>query len=231
MIDEPCTKTEDEVLAYAAGEMAEEEAGEMAEHLGDCPGCRDQAVEFRTLAGALERCCDEAVRWDVFETPFGTTFVAATADGLARVTWRESDPDAFADDLADGWPDRPVVRDPAALAEAERQLAEYFAGERTDFDLAVDLAGLTDFERRVLTAVREVGFGEVVPYAELARRMGSPKSARAVGNALHANPVTIVVPCHRVVRKDGSLGGYGAGVEYKRRLLAIEGLGELALTG
>ncbi len=94
--------------------------------------------------------------------------------------------------------------------------------------MEVDLSTLTEFERSVLAELTEaIKFGQVLPYSELARRIGKPKAARAVGNAVGVNPVPIVVPCHRVVRLDGGLGGYGGGVEYKERLLRIEGRGDL----
>ena len=110
-------------------------------------------------------------------------------------------------------------------------MEEYFAGTRTVFDQDVDLSVLSDFERSVLQTAREIPYGEVIPYAELARRIDKPKASRAVGNALGHNPVAIVVPCHRIVRSDGSLGGYTGGVEFKRKLLAIEGRLDLLLAG
>jgi methylated-DNA-[protein]-cysteine S-methyltransferase len=114
------------------------------------------------------------------------------------------------------------VCDPLGLVEVERELQEYLAGARSEFSASVDLSGSRPFDRRVLEAARLIPFGEVIPYAELARRIAMPGAARAVGNALGRNPVAIVVPCHRVVRTDGSLGGYGGGLEYKERLLRLE---------
>lgn len=224
-----CTRTEEEVLAFVAGELAEGEELSMARHLGDCPECRDQAAEFVVLCRDLPACCAEgAIRWHGFPTPFGQMYVAATQCGLVELSWRQRSADDFVSFLEDRFEDRPVVHDPQALGEAERQLREYFAGQRSEFDLPVDLSALPAFQRRVLeTAFRTVGFGQVVPYAELARRIGNPRAARAVGNALGRNPVAIVVPCHRVIRSDGGLGGYGGGVEWKERLLALEGREDL----
>lgn len=167
------------------------------------------------------------VRWHRFEGPFGATGVAATDRGLARLSWQREGPDAFADELAERFPDAEVVCDPEGLREAERQLSEYFAGDRRAFDLPVDLQGVSDFDRRVLRAAARLGFGEVVAYAELARRAGRPRAARAVGGALGRNPVPVVVPCHRVVRSDGGLGGFGSGVGRKERLLRLEGREDL----
>ena len=195
-------------------------------------GPEDDAAGWAALARLLgDQRPDEAVRWSGLDTPFGAMYLAATGRGLARVSWDQPGEDAFVDELERRWPDRPVVRDPAALAEARAQMEAYFSGERDRFDVAVDLSDLPPFQRDVLEAVRRVPFGDVVPYAELARRIRRPRAHRAVGNALGRNPVAIVVPCHRVVRSDGTLGGYGGGVAYKERLLRLEGRSDLLRTG
>ncbi len=165
----------------------------------------------------------DAVRFDRFASPFGTMYLAVTGRGLARLSWDQPGDDAFAAELEARWPDRPVIRDRGALAPFREQLEAYFRGELDHFDLPVDLGGLPSFQREVLEAVSRVPYGSVIPYSELARRIRRPRASRAVGNALGRNPVAIVVPCHRVVRRDGSLGGYGGGVEFKERLLALEG--------
>jgi methylated-DNA-[protein]-cysteine S-methyltransferase len=108
------------------------------------------------------------------------------------------------------------------LGEAERQLQAYFAGERRAFDLPVMMRG-TAFQRRVWEELTEIPYGETWSYGELARRVGAPDAARAVGQALHHNPVPIVVPCHRVVGARGELTGFGGGIDMKRRLLRLEG--------
>lgn len=109
-----------------------------------------------------------------------------------------------------------------------RELEEYFAGARRSFDVSLDGSLVSGFKRRVLEALARVPFGELVTYGELARRVGSPHAARAVGAAMRENPLPILVPCHRVVASDGSLGGYSAGLEVKRQLHAVEGIGPLA---
>jgi O-6-methylguanine DNA methyltransferase len=109
------------------------------------------------------------------------------------------------------------------LAEQVREeLAEYLQGLRSFFTVAVDLSGVAPFQRDVLTAARTIPFGEMRPYGWIAERIGSPKAVRAVGTALGRNPVPIVVPCHRVLRSDGSLGGYAFGLDLKTRLLDLE---------
>ena len=106
--------------------------------------------------------------------------------------------------------------------QARREIAEYLDGRRAFFTAPVDLAGVGEFQARVLDEVRRIAFGEVVSYAELARRIGHPRAARAVGNALGANPVPVIVPCHRVVRGDGTWGHYLFGERLKTRLLTLE---------
>lgn len=232
MSTDVCTYTEDEVLAYVAREMDPQAEAAMAEHLGECGACCDQAVEFRQLDLVLPTCCkEETIRWHRFDTPFGRMYAAASDAGLVRLSWQQAHDDAFVGEQERRFPGRPVVRDPEALAEVERQLGEYFAGDRAEFDLAVDLSALSEFERSVLEGASRLPFGTVVPYSELARRIGRPKAARAVGNALGHNPVAIVVPCHRVMRQDGTLGGYTGGIEYKGALLTIEGREDLLRAG
>ena len=116
--------------------------------------------------------------------------------------------------------DSAAARRLAARARAE--LAEYLAGRRTFFSVPVDLGGLPPFQRRVLAAARRIPFGATVSYAELARRIGRPRAARAVGNALGANPVPVLVPCHRVIRGDGTWGRYAFGGAMKTALLRLE---------
>jgi methylated-DNA-[protein]-cysteine S-methyltransferase len=108
------------------------------------------------------------------------------------------------------------------FADVRRQLSEYFAGERRDFDVPLAMAG-TPFQRSVWGALREIRYGETTSYGELARRLGRPSATRAVGLANGRNPIAVIVPCHRVVGSDGSLTGYGGGLERKRLLLELEG--------
>ncbi len=113
------------------------------------------------------------------------------------------------------------VRDDTGFEEAARQLAEYFAGDRTEFDLELRMAG-TPFQRKVWAALREIPYGETESYGELAERIGEPGSARAVGLSNGRNPISIIVPCHRVIGASGSLTGYGGGLERKQFLLGFE---------
>ena len=113
------------------------------------------------------------------------------------------------------------AQDSRLLDEAERQLNEYFRGERREFDLPLRMKG-TDFQRMDWEALRGIPYGETVSYGEIARRIGRPKASRAVGMANHSNPISIIVPCHRVIGKDGKLTGYGGGLDIKRQLLELE---------
>lgn len=108
------------------------------------------------------------------------------------------------------------------LMAAEIQLKEYFMGQRTSFDIPLDLKG-TEFQKRVWKELTKIPYGQTMTYAEQARNLGQPKSARAVGTANGKNPISVIIPCHRVIGTDGSLTGYAGGLEIKRQLLAIEG--------
>ena len=156
------------------------------------------------------------------DTPIGTLTLAATPAGLVRIGFQR-ELDTLVDELAAQISPR-VVELPRRLDDARRQLDEYFEGRRHRFELPVDLRLAGGFRRTVLELLFErVGFGETRSYAELAALAGSPRASRAVGSAMATNPVPIVVPCHRVLRTGGALGGYGGGLDVKRYLLALEG--------
>jgi methylated-DNA-[protein]-cysteine S-methyltransferase len=157
--------------------------------------------------------------WQRWSTPIGPLFLAAGGEGLIRISYQESQA-AFLAEL-----DRRarLVEDPEVLAPYRRQLADYFAGERDRFSLPLDLSRLTDFQKRVLTTIGRIPAGAVWSYRQVAEAIGKPKAARAVGQALGSNPLPIVLPCHRVIASDGSLGGYAGGLPIKRRLLKLEG--------
>jgi methylated-DNA-[protein]-cysteine S-methyltransferase len=150
------------------------------------------------------------------ESPLGTMLLAATDRGLAGAWFvgQRHGPDSA------GWredPDHPVLR------EAVAQLRAYFAGERTQFDLPLDLQAGTPFQQSVWQALLSIPTGGTTSYAELARRLGRPQAARAIGAAVGRNPVSIVVPCHRVLGSGGALTGYAGGLERKTALLQLEG--------
>jgi methylated-DNA-[protein]-cysteine S-methyltransferase len=151
--------------------------------------------------------------FSVTSSPIGRLLFVARGDGLAGL-YMEDHAGAPLHDAA--W-----IQDEARFSAARAQIAEYFAGARTSFDLPLALAG-TAFQRRVWSALLAIPFGETITYGELARRVGSPKSARAVGHSNARNPVSIIVPCHRVIGANGALTGYAGGEERKRWLLQLE---------
>ncbi|WP_137990065.1 methylated-DNA--[protein]-cysteine S-methyltransferase [Streptomyces vilmorinianum] len=170
---------------------------------------------------------DTKVEWAVVASDIGPLLLAATGRGLVTVVFHADDAvrDAALERLAGQLAAEPVHSASGRLAEPIRQLAEYFAGERRVFDLALDWTLTTGFNRQVLRELAEgVPFGTVVGYGDLAKRVGQPGAAQAVGAAMGANPLPVVVPCHRVVESDGGIGGFGGGLETKRTLLALEGV-------
>ncbi len=156
------------------------------------------------------------------DSPFGTLLAATTRRGLVRLAFPEEDVDAVLERLARRISPR-IVESSAPLAPTRRELEEYFNGTRRDFELALDWALIGSFGRRVLRATAAIPYGGVLSYAEVAAEAGSPRGSRAAGNALGSNPIPIVIPCHRVLRSGGALGGYGGGLDRKRYLLELEG--------
>lgn len=148
------------------------------------------------------------------DSPIGTLTLTVEGEVLTGVHMHEQ---RHAPELSPG-----IERDDAALAPFVAQLQAYFAGELTDFEAPIELRG-TEFQRRVWASLQEIPYGETISYGELARWVGNPKASRAVGLANGRNPVAIVVPCHRVIGADGSLTGYGGGLERKVWLLEHEG--------
>jgi methylated-DNA-[protein]-cysteine S-methyltransferase len=170
-------------------------------------------------AAAREHLLD--VAYDLVDSPVGTLLVATTDRGLCRIAY-DAEPEREIDRLATTFGVR-VLRSTRPIDQARRQLDEYFAGSRQRFDLAVDLALLADFNRRVLRELARVPYGEVVTYGELAARAARPRAARAVGTVMNRNPLPIVLPCHRVIGANGKLVGYAGGLERKEWLLRLEG--------
>jgi methylated-DNA-[protein]-cysteine S-methyltransferase len=172
--------------------------------------------------GALTGRRSEPLRYAMMDgTPVGALGLAAGGRGLRHLTFVK-DEDEFLERLLHEHGDVPLLRS-AQLDSVRRALDKYFTGRRLAFDVDLDLESLPSFHRRVLDATARIPAGRVATYSQIATRAGSPKASRAAGNALHNNPVAIIVPCHRVLRADGSLGGYGGGLPIKEWLLRHEG--------
>jgi len=155
------------------------------------------------------------------DTPLGSLLLAATPAGLVRVAYESQDHDAVLATLADRVSPR-VLRAPRRLDAVARELDDYFAGRRRAFDLALDLQLAHGFRREVLTHLRDIAYGATASYSAVAAAAGRPTAVRAVGTACAVNPLPIVIPCHRVVRSDGSIGAYLGGVAAKQALLSLE---------
>jgi methylated-DNA-[protein]-cysteine S-methyltransferase len=190
------------------------------------PDVRDASGEAIAAARRVsERAAEEGfadISYAPVESPFGTLHAATTKRGLVRVAFPEESVESVLEALARRLSPR-IIEAPASLDAVKRELEEYFAGRRRTFDLALDWALIAPFGRRVLRMTAAIPYGGHLSYAEVAAEAGSPRGARAAGNALGANPIPIVIPCHRVLRSGGALGGYGGGLDRKRFLLELEG--------
>jgi methylated-DNA-[protein]-cysteine S-methyltransferase len=165
--------------------------------------------------GVLDLC------YRTVDSPIGSLLLAATDRGLVRIAFEREGHDIVLARLASTVSPR-VLRSPHRLDIAAAQLDEYFAGQRRRFELLYDLQLARGFRRTVLDHLRDVAYGSTVTYAALAAAAGSPAAVRAVGTACASNPLPLVIPCHRVVRTDGTIGQYLGGTEVKRALLAME---------
>lgn len=173
------------------------------------------------LAAAADREGVLDIAYRIVDGPVGPLLVAATDHGLIRVAYAREDHDAVLQNLADKVSPR-ILHAPARLDPVARELDEYFAGNRQDFDVPLDWRLSAGFRSTVLHHLREIGYGHTASYATVAKLAGNPKAVRAVGTACATNPLPVVVPCHRVVRSDGAMGGYLGGLEAKRILLTLE---------
>nr|WP_243399640.1 methylated-DNA--[protein]-cysteine S-methyltransferase [Arthrobacter glacialis] len=161
------------------------------------------------------------VAYRVLDSPVGPLLLAGTELGLVRVAFAREGHDSVLESLAATISPR-IVRAPARLDLAAREMDEYFAGRRHSFELPLDFRLASGFRREVLAHLPEIGYGHTASYAQVAALTSSPRAVRAVGTACARNPLPLVVPCHRVIRSDGSQGAYLGGVEAKALLLALE---------
>lgn len=197
--------------------------------IGNYPGAGFGEEKYEVIMfdkKMLKQLVGETVRQDI-ESPVGRITLLASNVGLQAVLWGPHR--ALIGEVLDGVA---VNVFHEVIVETEKQLDEYFAGERTDFDVPLDLQG-TDFQKRVWEQLLDIPYGETRSYGDLARALGDPQMAQAVGAANGNNPISIIVPCHRVVGASGALTGYAGGVDVKAKLLALErknaGVGQMAL--
>jgi len=186
-------------------------------------GANDLAEEL------LERLADRARRRGLLDvavasvdTPIGELLLAGTDEGLVRVAFENQDFDEVMSDLAARVSPR-VLEAPRRLDAVRRQIDQYFEGRRTEFDVPVDFRLAHGFRRKALGFIAEIPYGRTASYREVATGAGNPNAVRAAGSACATNPIPVVVPCHRVLRTGGALGGYGGGLDRKETLLRLEG--------
>jgi methylated-DNA-[protein]-cysteine S-methyltransferase len=175
----------------------------------------DRLIERAAREGLLD------VAYGEVDSPFGSLLVAVTPRGLVRLSYPEEH--GVLEELARRVSPR-ILRAPAGIDEVRRELEEYFEERRRRFDVPIDWRLTAGFGRRILRATARIPFGSVSTYREVASEAGSPLATRAAGNALGRNPIPIVVPCHRVIRTGGHLGGYTGGLDRKEALLRLEGV-------
>jgi methylated-DNA-[protein]-cysteine S-methyltransferase len=209
----------------STNEQAQSTALEGALRRGDGQNAHETAEAERAAERLRSRIAQEGladVSYGTVDSPFGPLLLAATKRGVVRLAFPEEDVEEVLDRLAQHLSPR-IVESSGPLEGARRELDEYFAGQRRSFEMALDWTLIGTFGQRVLRAASAIPYGGVLSYAEIASEAGSPRGSRAAGSALGANPIPIVIPCHRVLRKGGALGGYAGGLERKRWLLELEG--------
>jgi methylated-DNA-[protein]-cysteine S-methyltransferase len=193
------------------------------------PVLTDSGHAVKDAESAAERLAGRAAReglidvaYTTIDSPFGGLLAAGTERGLVRLAFPEEDSEEVLEGLARRVSPR-ILRSAPRLDPLARELDGYFAGRLKEFEFRQDWTLIGPFASRVLSAAAAIPYGGVLTYSEVAGKAGSPRGSRAAGNALGSNPIPIVVPCHRVLRTGGSLGGYAGGLERKRLLLELEG--------
>ena len=155
-------------------------------------------------------------------SPLGEIFIAKSETGLCRISFGNIDAAGFIEDIETRFK-KVAKRDPKMLDYITEEMQRYFQQKQYVFNFRLDLGFSTHFQKKVLLKAKEIPMGQVISYSDLAKQIGLPKGYRAVGQALGRNPIPVVIPCHRVIASDGSLGGFTGGMQYKIRLLKLEG--------
>lgn len=186
---------------------------------GQLPAAPDDVIERLVQRAEAEGLVD--ISYGEMDSPLGPLLLAVTDTGLVRLSYTDYAPGTL-QELAAGLSPR-IVRRPARTDAVRRQLDEYFAGQRREFDVPLDWALVRGFGRAVLRATVAIPYGQVSTYRDVATGAGNPRASRAAGTALGRNPIPVIIPCHRVLRTGGGLGGYTSGIERKAILLNLEG--------
>jgi methylated-DNA-[protein]-cysteine S-methyltransferase len=181
------------------------------------------AAAASRLTAAAETAGVLDVAYTAVDSPFGPLLAAATPRGLIRLAYPDEGQSAVLEKIAAKVSPR-IMEAPGRLDEVRRELDEYFGAGRTKFEVRIDWRELAGFRRRILQATARIPFGKTLTYSEVADKAGNVRASRAAGNALGSNPIPIIVPCHRVVRTGGGLGGYTGGLDRKEFLLHLEGV-------
>jgi methylated-DNA-[protein]-cysteine S-methyltransferase len=246
---DPCDVACEAMPARVVGDLSDHDVHWLLEHTDDCTYCAnelkryDRLGEALTAVGAIDaETCEpppvtlprrDRIWYTRIDSPIGELILAATPDGLREIEFGShvSESDFVARQRERGVDPVRLERIENAAPEvqtilrrAASELNEYFGGQRARFDVPLDWGSMAPFQRAVLEATATVPFGHVETYAGIARKIGKPGATRAVGNALGRNPIPVIVPCHRVIRSDATIGGYTGGLGIKHRLLAIEGV-------
>jgi methylated-DNA-[protein]-cysteine S-methyltransferase len=239
--DDGCDVCIEALPGYVLGDLDAVDTHWIEEHTSTCSSCQDELVCYKGVDMLVERCCSldtlplpplplvrtpralQPVSCQRVQSPLGDLLVAVSNAGVCEIGfgWMENEDD-FSGRLAErglspSWSSDSTV-------EIAKELSQYFDGARREFAVPLDYSGLTPFTRSVLEATAAVPFGETRTYRDIAIAIGKPNATRAVGNALHRNPIPLVVPCHRIVKTGSGLGGYAGGVDAKRVLLSLEGV-------
>lgn len=234
---DPCDVACDAMPGLVLGDLTPPDTDWVVEHAQGCRYCARMLEGYERIDRALDLIDTElnlpipaanlaglcTAGYGEVDSPVGPLMIASSEKGVCEIAFGEHETrEAFLHHLRTrGY--RPVQNQTAIAAVAE-QLSEYFRGERDRFEVPLDVSGVTPFTREVLSATAQVPFGQLASYRGIAERIGKPAATRAVGNALGRNPIPVIIPCHRIVRSDSSLGGYTGGVRIKERLLSLEGV-------
>jgi methylated-DNA-[protein]-cysteine S-methyltransferase len=241
---DPCDVACDAMPGYILGDLNQLETSWVLEHTENCRYCQAMLEGYQDIDSALATCCDSPLekegavtippsaakvlglreaRYGYMDTELGPLLIVTTDNGVCEISYLEN---TSVNDALRRVESRGIMASEhqSFVQPVVEQLSEYFAHKRTQFFLPIDLYGVSPFTRSVLEATNHVPCGTVVTYGQIAEGIGQPGASRAVGNALGRNPVPIVVPCHRVIKSDGSMGWYTGGPHLKQQLLDIEGV-------